>query len=113
MNKCYLSLSSVRHANYFLAAIIFLHILQVMDYSDTDVAEYLYKTKPDLDSLKSFLCKDLTKACSKAPPPVPKVMSFFMTLRFNQYIHPLSGFLCFSSSLSCPLAPLLFGFVIV
>ncbi|XP_047254539.1 uncharacterized protein LOC107843353 isoform X2 [Capsicum annuum] len=44
----------------------------VMDYSDTDVAEYLYKTKPDLDSLKSFLCKDLTKACSKAPPPVPK-----------------------------------------
>ncbi|KAH0650329.1 hypothetical protein KY290_032706 [Solanum tuberosum] len=44
----------------------------VMDYSDTDVAEYLYKTKPDLDSLKSFLCKDLTKVCSKAPPPVPK-----------------------------------------
>ncbi|CAN4092562.1 unnamed protein product [Withania somnifera] len=44
----------------------------VMGYSDTDVAEYLYKTKPDLDSLKSFLCKDLTKACSKASPPVPK-----------------------------------------
>ncbi|KAK6784416.1 hypothetical protein RDI58_017871 [Solanum bulbocastanum] len=44
----------------------------VMDYSDTDVAEYLYKTKPDLHSLKSFLCKDLTKVCSKAPPPVPK-----------------------------------------
>ncbi|KAL3363257.1 hypothetical protein AABB24_012514 [Solanum stoloniferum] len=44
----------------------------VMDYFDTDVAEYLYKTKPDLDSLKSFLCKDLTKVCSKAPPPVPK-----------------------------------------
>ncbi|XP_055824800.1 uncharacterized protein LOC129893316 [Solanum dulcamara] len=44
----------------------------VMDYSDTDVAEYLYKTKPDLDSLKSFLCKDLTQVCSKAPPPVPK-----------------------------------------
>lgn len=44
----------------------------VMDYSDTDVAEYLYKIKSDLDSLKSFLCKDLTKACSKAPPPVPK-----------------------------------------
>ncbi|KAK4342463.1 hypothetical protein RND71_038279 [Anisodus tanguticus] len=44
----------------------------VMDYSDTDVAEYLYNNKPDLDSLKSFLCKDLTKACSKAPPPVPK-----------------------------------------
>lgn len=44
----------------------------VMDYSDTDVAEYLYKTKPDLDSLKSFLCKDLTEVCSKAPPPVPK-----------------------------------------
>uniref|UniRef100_A0A3Q7H7T4 Uncharacterized protein n=1 Tax=Solanum lycopersicum TaxID=4081 RepID=A0A3Q7H7T4_SOLLC len=44
----------------------------VMDYSDTDVAEYLYKSKSDLDSLKSFLCKDLTKVCSKAPPPVPK-----------------------------------------
>ncbi|XP_009802306.1 uncharacterized protein [Nicotiana sylvestris] len=44
----------------------------VMDYSDTDVAEYLYKHNPDLDSLKSFLCKDLSKSCSKAPPPVPK-----------------------------------------
>lgn len=44
----------------------------VMDYFDIDVAEYLYKTKPDLESLKSFLCKDLTKVCSKAPPPVPK-----------------------------------------
>lgn len=73
----------------FLAAIIFLHILQVMDYSDTDVAEYLYKSKSDLDSLKSFLCKDLTKVCSKAPPPVPKVMSSFMTLtsKFIQHLN--------------------------
>ncbi|OIW15730.1 hypothetical protein TanjilG_04265 [Lupinus angustifolius] len=45
---------------------------EVMGYSDTDVAEYLYKSKPDVDSLLNYLCKDLTKACSKKPPPVPK-----------------------------------------
>ncbi|CAH9143414.1 unnamed protein product [Cuscuta epithymum] len=45
---------------------------EVMDYSDTDVAEYLYKNNPELDSLLNFLCKDLSKACSRMPPPVPK-----------------------------------------
>ena len=47
--------------------------LQVIGYSDTDVAEYLYNSKPDIDSLRNYLCKDLTKACSTKPPPVPKV----------------------------------------
>ncbi|XP_071742364.1 uncharacterized protein [Rutidosis leptorrhynchoides] len=41
------------------------------DY-DTDVAEYIYKKKPQLSSLVNFLCKDLTEACSTKPPPVPK-----------------------------------------
>ncbi|KAK7245513.1 hypothetical protein RIF29_40359 [Crotalaria pallida] len=45
---------------------------EVIGYSDTDVAEYLYKSKPDVDSLVNYLCKDLTKACSTKPPPVPK-----------------------------------------
>ncbi|XP_027359064.1 nucleophosmin [Abrus precatorius] len=45
---------------------------EVIGYSDTDVAEYLYSSKPDVDSLLSYLCKDLTKACSTKPPPVPK-----------------------------------------
>ncbi|KAF7819719.1 Pollen-specific protein SF21 [Senna tora] len=45
---------------------------EVIGYSDTDVAEYIYKSKPDIDSLLSYFCKDLTKACSTQPPPVPK-----------------------------------------
>ncbi|AEE85639.1 putative protein [Arabidopsis thaliana] len=45
---------------------------KVIGYSDTDVAEYIYKSKPDLVSLVNHLCKDLTDACSKKPPPVPK-----------------------------------------
>ncbi|KAK9274698.1 hypothetical protein L1049_021949 [Liquidambar formosana] len=45
---------------------------EVMGYSDTDVAEYLYKNKPQIESLVKFLCKDLTKACSSKPPPLPK-----------------------------------------
>ncbi|KAF1886657.1 hypothetical protein Lal_00045891 [Lupinus albus] len=45
---------------------------EVIGYSDTDVAEYLYKSKPDVDSLLNYLCKELTKACSTMPPPVPK-----------------------------------------
>ncbi|CAN6680887.1 unnamed protein product [Malus baccata var. baccata] len=45
---------------------------EVLGYSDTDVAEYLYTSKPDLGSLVNYLCKDLTKACSTKPPPVPK-----------------------------------------
>ncbi|XP_010541027.1 PREDICTED: uncharacterized protein LOC104814605 [Tarenaya hassleriana] len=45
---------------------------QVIGYTDTDVAEYIYKSKPELDSLVNYLCKDLTDACSKNPPPLPK-----------------------------------------
>ncbi|XP_054790612.1 uncharacterized protein LOC129296039 [Prosopis cineraria] len=45
---------------------------EVIGYSDTDVAEYLYKSKPDVDLLLKYFCKDLTKACSTKPPPVPK-----------------------------------------
>ncbi|XP_023516412.1 uncharacterized protein LOC111780286 [Cucurbita pepo subsp. pepo] len=45
---------------------------EVMGYSDTDVAEYLYSSKPNLDSLVNYLCKDLTESCSTKPPPVPK-----------------------------------------
>lgn len=44
-----------------------------MGYSDTDVAEYLYKKKPQIDSLVKYLCEDLTGACSTKPPKVPKV----------------------------------------
>ncbi|OWM83186.1 hypothetical protein CDL15_Pgr011868 [Punica granatum] len=44
---------------------------EVMGYSDTDVAEYLYKSKPTVDSLIDFICKDLTGACKKKPPPLP------------------------------------------
>lgn len=45
---------------------------EVMGYSDTDVAEYLYQKKPQIDSLTRFFCNDLSKACSVKPPPVPK-----------------------------------------
>lgn len=47
-----------------------------MGYSDTDVAEYLYTSKPDIKSLVNYLCKDLSKACSTKPPPVLKVTAF-------------------------------------
>ncbi|KAH9801255.1 Saposin B-type domain-containing protein [Citrus sinensis] len=45
---------------------------EIMGYSDTDVAEYLYTSKPDIKSLVNYLCKDLSKACSTKPPPVLK-----------------------------------------
>lgn len=45
---------------------------EVMGYSDTDVAEYMYKEKPQIDSLIKFLCQDLTGACRTNPPKVPK-----------------------------------------
>uniref|UniRef100_A0A803MDA4 Saposin B-type domain-containing protein n=1 Tax=Chenopodium quinoa TaxID=63459 RepID=A0A803MDA4_CHEQI len=45
---------------------------EIIGFSDTDIAEYIYARKPQLDSLVNYLCKDLTKACSKRPPPVPK-----------------------------------------
>lgn len=53
-----------------------------MGYFDTDVAEYLYKNKPQIDSLTNFLCNDLSKACSSKPPPVPKVTALWqMTVK--------------------------------
>ncbi|XAR53420.1 hypothetical protein NMG60_11021965 [Bertholletia excelsa] len=45
---------------------------EVMGYFDTDVAEYLYKNKPQVDTLVHFLCNELTAACATDPPPVPK-----------------------------------------
>ncbi|KAG9137872.1 hypothetical protein Leryth_023374 [Lithospermum erythrorhizon] len=45
---------------------------EVMGYYDTDVAEYLYKNKPKVESLVSYLCKDLSASCTRKPPPVPK-----------------------------------------
>lgn len=45
---------------------------EIMGYSDTDVAEYVYKHQPSINKLVNFLCKDLSKACSVKPPPVPK-----------------------------------------
>ncbi|XP_047059700.1 nucleophosmin-like [Lolium rigidum] len=45
---------------------------EVMGYADTDVAEFVYTNKPSLDQLIKFVCKDITKACAAAPPPVPK-----------------------------------------
>jgi len=44
----------------------------VIGYADTDVAEFVYKNNPSVDQLMKFLCKDLSKACAKDPPPVPK-----------------------------------------
>lgn len=60
--------------------------MQVIGYSDTDVAEYVYKSKPQIDSLVNYLCKDVTGACTKKLPPVPKVRLHF-ELDFNQSIH--------------------------
>ncbi|XVF88693.1 hypothetical protein PTKIN_Ptkin19aG0070800 [Pterospermum kingtungense] len=44
---------------------------EVMGYSDTDVAEYIYTSKPDIEALANYLCKDLTKSCKTKPPPLP------------------------------------------
>ncbi|PKU68011.1 hypothetical protein MA16_Dca024935 [Dendrobium catenatum] len=45
---------------------------EILGYSDTDVAEYVFSSKPSLDSLVNFLCNDLSKACVVKAPPVPK-----------------------------------------
>ncbi|XP_018676500.2 uncharacterized protein LOC103975445 [Musa acuminata AAA Group] len=45
---------------------------EVMGYADTDVAEFVFKTRPSADSLVKFLCHDLSEACSAETPPVPK-----------------------------------------
>jgi hypothetical protein len=52
--------------------------LQVMGYADTDVAEFVYTNKPSVDQLIKFVCKDITKACAAAPPPVPKVSNIYL-----------------------------------
>ncbi|XP_031479723.1 uncharacterized protein LOC116250261 [Nymphaea colorata] len=44
---------------------------EVMGYHDTDVAEFVFKSKPQLNQLINYICKDLSKACSSKPPPVP------------------------------------------
>lgn len=61
---------------WFFKTVCVCVCLQVIGYSDTDVAEYIYKSKPDLVSLVNHLCKDLTDACTKTPPPLPKVSSY-------------------------------------
>lgn len=48
--------------------------MQVVGFSDTDIAEYIYARRPQLESLVKYLCKDFTKVCNKKPPPVPKVL---------------------------------------
>lgn len=45
---------------------------EVVGFSDTDIAEYIYARRPQLESLVKYLCKDFTKVCNKKPPPVPK-----------------------------------------
>ncbi|GKV14051.1 hypothetical protein SLEP1_g24976 [Rubroshorea leprosula] len=47
---------------------------EIIGSSDTNVAEYIYKSIPDIESLINYLRKDLTEACSTNPPPVPKGM---------------------------------------
>ncbi|GJV66411.1 hypothetical protein Tco_1477239 [Tanacetum coccineum] len=44
----------------------------VIRYHDINVAEFIYKKKPQLSSLVNYLCKDLSEVCSTKPPPVPK-----------------------------------------
>lgn len=45
---------------------------EVIGYYDTDVAEYIFQKKPQINTLVKYLCKDLTGTCNKKPPPVPK-----------------------------------------
>ncbi|XP_078438000.1 nucleophosmin [Wolffia australiana] len=45
---------------------------EVMGYSDTDIAEFIYTSKPSQDSLVKFLCYKTSSSCSKKPPPLPK-----------------------------------------
>ncbi|XP_042465664.1 uncharacterized protein LOC122048124 [Zingiber officinale] len=44
---------------------------EILGYTDTDVAEFVYSTRPSVDQLINFLCKDLSKACSVKPHPLP------------------------------------------
>lgn len=56
---------------------MYICLMQVVGFSDTDIAEYIYARRPQVDSLVNYLCKDLTKSCSKNPPAVPKVTSSY------------------------------------
>lgn len=58
-----------------------------MGYADTDVAEFVFKTRPSADSLVKFLCHDLSEACSAETPPVPKVMVFMYQQEFLIYFY--------------------------
>lgn len=61
---------------------------QIMGYSDTDVAEYVFSARPSIDQLVKFLCKDLSKTCSVKPPPVPAVIgcnSYFKIVKSLQH----------------------------
>lgn len=65
--------------------------LQVLGYSDTDVAEYLYNSQPRINSLFNFLCKDLTKACSTNPAPVPKVNDSYCDIKLLRFMSDYKG----------------------
>lgn len=60
-----------------------------MGYADTDVAEFVYTNKPSVDELMKFLCKDLSKACAKGPPPVPKVSPSSLVCTFEIDYFPI------------------------
>ncbi|KAK1377724.1 hypothetical protein POM88_024468 [Heracleum sosnowskyi] len=52
-------------------------MIRVTEYSDTAVAEFLYRKKPTVRSLIELLCKDLSKACTTKPLAVPKVAALY------------------------------------
>jgi hypothetical protein len=43
------------------------------DLDLVDLSEVLYKGKTSVEAISSLLCKDLTNACTKKAPPIPKV----------------------------------------
>ncbi|KAK8931143.1 hypothetical protein KSP39_PZI016137 [Platanthera zijinensis] len=45
---------------------------EIIGYSDTDVAEFVFSSKPSRESLVKYLCNDLSRACTVKAPPVPK-----------------------------------------
>ncbi|KAK8941616.1 hypothetical protein KSP40_PGU004679 [Platanthera guangdongensis] len=48
---------------------------EIIGYSDTDVAEFVFSSKPSRESLVKYLCNDLSRACIVKAPPVPKVLA--------------------------------------
>jgi hypothetical protein len=56
--------------------------VQVIGDSDTDLAEALYKESTKRANLSKLLCYQLSDACKRKPPPVPKVsLRFVLSLR--------------------------------